>query len=81
MSTLKNSIPESARGPVGIGSLFFGLLGFTVGYIFTLLGIIFYYGLAPQTLPTTDSVIVLLLGFGFLGLGYAGLKGFMIFSY
>lgn len=81
MSALKSRIPQSARGPVGIGSLFLGLIGFTVGYILTLLGITFFYDLAPHQIPTLDSVIVFLLGVAFLGLGYAGLKGFMRFSY
>ncbi|MFB6234745.1 MAG: hypothetical protein ABEH81_16530 [Halopenitus sp.] len=81
MSALKTKIPKSARGPVGIGSLCLGLLGFTVGYVLTVLGITFFYDLAPHQIPALDSVIIFLLGIGFLGLGYAGLKGFMHFSY
>lgn len=81
MSAIKTKIPKSARGPVGVGSLCLGLLGFTVGYIFTVLGITFFYDLAPHQIPTLDSVIIFLLGIGFLALGYAGLKGFMHFSY
>lgn len=81
MSALKSRIPQSARGPVGVGSLLLGLVGFTVGYVLTLLGITFFYDLAPHTIPTLDSVIIVAIGVGLLGFGYAGIKGFMHFSY
>lgn len=81
MSALKSRIPQSARGPVGVGSLLIGVLGFSVGYVLFVLGVTFFYDLAPHQISTLDSVIIALLGIAFLGVGYAGIKGFMHFSY
>lgn len=81
MTALKESLPPAARGPVGVGSLVVGIFGFTVGYILFVLGIMLAYDLAPQEVSTLDGLLVLVLGAALIGLGYAGLKGFMYFSY
>ncbi|GAB3415749.1 hypothetical protein GCM10027435_12310 [Haloparvum alkalitolerans] len=81
MSTIKERLPASALQPVGIGSLLLGVAGLTIGYILLILGITFVYGLAPHELPLVDSLLVLATGLVSALLGYAGLKGFMHFSY
>lgn len=81
MSTLKEAVPSSVRGPVGIGSLIVGVFGLTIGYILFVLGVSLVYDLAPHTVSTTEGGMVVLTGIGLAVLGYAGLRGFMYFSY
>lgn len=81
MSTLKERLPASTLQPIGIGSLLVGVAGLTIGYVLLILGITFVYDLAPHELPLVDSLLVLVAGLVCAVLGYAGLKGFMHFSY
>lgn len=81
MVSLKERVPSSARGPVSVGSLLVGVAGFTVGYILLVLGISFIYDLAPHELPLFDGLVITGIGVALLVAGYAGLKGFMYFSY
>lgn len=81
MGRLKEHVPPGARGPVGVGSLLIGVLGFTIGYILVVLGIALVYDLAPHEVPTYDAVMVFLIGAVLVVSGYLGLKGFMYFSY
>ncbi|WP_049970840.1 hypothetical protein [Haladaptatus cibarius] len=81
---LKNSVPRSLRGPVGLLSIMVALLGIIVGYIYVLFGISLYFKLIPQmesTMSTGESLIVLVTGIAFFGLGYAGWRGFNYFAY
>ncbi|GAA0201280.1 hypothetical protein GCM10009000_014310 [Halobacterium noricense] len=60
------------------------LLGVIIGYIYVLFGISLYFKLIPQmesTMSTGESLIVLATGVAFIGLGYAGWRGFNYFAY
>lgn len=81
MSTLKERLPASTLQPIGIGSLLVGVAGLTIGYVLLILGVTFVYDLAPHELPLFDSLMVLVVGVVSSVVGYAGLKGFMHFSY
>ncbi|GAA5041217.1 hypothetical protein ACFFQF_01645 [Haladaptatus pallidirubidus] len=81
---LKNSVPRPLRGPVGLLSITVALLGVIIGYIYVLFGISLYFKLIPQmesTMSTGESLIVLATGVAFIGLGYAGWRGFNYFAY
>ncbi|SIR03276.1 hypothetical protein SAMN05421858_1185 [Haladaptatus litoreus] len=81
---LKNSVPRSLRGPVGLLSIVVALLGVIIGYIYVLFGISLYFKLIPQmesTMSTGESLIVLVTGIVFFVIGYAGWRGFNYFAY
>jgi TRAP-type C4-dicarboxylate transport system permease small subunit len=83
MVTLKERVPKSLRTPVSLLSILIGLVGLTVGYIFTLSGLAAYYKLLgiPGGISSIDSLIIFGAGIFLLGVAYMGFKGFMYFSY
>ncbi|WP_435153273.1 hypothetical protein [Haladaptatus sp. DFWS20] len=81
---LKNSVPKSLRGPVGLLSIVVALLSVVIGYIYLLFGLSLYFELIPQmksTMTTTESLIVIAGGVVFVLTGYAGWRGFNYFAY
>ncbi|WP_266076531.1 hypothetical protein [Haladaptatus caseinilyticus] len=81
---LKNRVPKSLRGPVGLLSIVVALLGVIIGYIYLLFGLSLYFKLVPQmesTMTTTESLVVIAGGVVFFGIGYAGWRGFNYFAY
>jgi len=85
MVTLKEQIPKPLRSPVSIGSYALGLLGSTLGWILTILGITLYFELygtqLNQQISDPESLLVSAVGLLCAGLGMMGLKGYMYFSY
>lgn len=85
MVTLKEQIPKPLRTPVSLGSYVLGLLGSTVGWILTILGITLYFELygtqLNQQISDPEAFVVMAVGLLCAGLGMMGLKGYMYFSY
>lgn len=83
MTTVKERVPKSLRGPVGIASLLTGIAGIAVGFVLTLLGITLYFDLhgLGEAITATESAVVTATGLAATGLGYLGWRGFMYFAY
>lgn len=82
MVTLKEQVPKPLRGPMGLVSLVVGVLGISVGYIITLLGLSLYFDLTlPNQISAGESLVVLAVGLVALAVGYFGWRGFMYFAY
>lgn len=81
--SVREQVPMSLRGPVGVTSLGLFVLGAAVGYILVLLGITLYFNLngIGSAFTSTESLIVVAVGLTSLGVGYVGWKGFNYFSY
>lgn len=80
---LKDHVPKQLRGPVGFGSLGVMILGLVVGYIFTMVGIILYFGMGDpaEALSTFQSLLISAVGIGCIALGWLGWKSFNYFAY
>lgn len=80
---LKDSVPEPLRGPVGFGSLAVMILGLVVGYIFTMLGVILYFGMGEpaEALSGGESLAISAIGLLCIGVGYLSWKSFNYFAY
>ncbi len=81
---LKNRVPKSFRGPIGLLSIIVALLGVIIGYIYLLFGLSLYFELIPQmddTMTSTESLIVIGTSIVFLLIGYSGWRGFNYFAY
>lgn len=83
MVTIRERVPESLRGPVSLVALAVGVLGITVGFIITVLGVTLYYDLngLGETITTIESLVVVVIGLAVLFVGYLGWRGFMHFAY
>jgi hypothetical protein len=82
--TLREQVPKPLRGPVGFASLGIMLLGVTVGYILTSVGITLYLNLHPiqqGAVSTGEGIAVTVLGVVTLAIGYLGWRGFNYFAY
>ena len=81
--TLKDSVPEELRGPVGFGSLGVMILGLVVGYIFTMIGIVLYFGNGDpaEALTAVESLLISAVGVLCIALGWLGWKSFNYFAY
>lgn len=80
---LKDQVPKTLRGPVGFGSLGVMILGLVVGYIFTMVGIILYFGMGDpaEALSAVESLLISGVGIGCIALGWLGWKSFNYFAY
>lgn len=81
--TLREQVPKPLRLPVGFASLGVMLVGLTVGYILTMLGITLYFdlnGLGEQ-ITNTEALTVTGMGLAAAIAGYFGWRGFNYFSY
>lgn len=80
---LKDQVPTYLRGPLGFGSLGVMIVGFVVGYIFTMVGITLYFemGQPAEALSTVESLAIAGVGILCLVSGYFGWKGFNYFAY
>lgn len=83
MATIRERVPQSLRGPVSIVALGIGMVGITVGFIITVLGVTLYYDLngLGEAITTTESLVVVAVGLLGLFVGYLGWRGFMYFAY
>jgi len=81
--SVREQVPKSLRGPVGLASLGVGVIFIVVGYIVGMLGLTLTIGLQGlgDALTTGDSLVVLAIGVGAIVVGYAGWRGFLYFSY
>lgn len=79
----RERVPQPLRGPVSLLSLGLGILGVSLGYILTILGITLYFDLngLDEAITTTESVSVIVAGLAILVVGYFGWRGFMYFAY
>lgn len=83
MVTIRERVPPIARGPVSVVSLGLGVIGITLGYVITLLGITLYFDLhsVDKSLTAIESMVVIVIGLAFFVIGYLGWRGFMYFAY
>jgi uncharacterized membrane protein len=82
--TLREQVPKPLRGPVGFASLGIMLLGVTVGYILTSVGITLYFDLHPieqGAVSAGEGIAVTAIGLVTLVVGYLGWRGFNYFAY
>lgn len=82
--TLREQVPKPLRGPVGFASLGIMMLGATIGYIITTVGITIYFGLSPlepSAVDTGESLAIIAIGLVTLAIGYLGWRGFNYFAY
>lgn len=82
--TLREQVPKPLRGPVGFASLGIMLIGVTIGYILTSVGLTLYLDLHPiekGAVSTTEGIVVTAIGAVLLGVGYLGWRGFTYFAY
>lgn len=82
MSTIRERVPPSLRDPLALASVGVLVLGLTVGYVLTVLGISVLLGLVlPAELSAVDGAIVVAVGLASTAVGYLGWRGFAYFSY
>lgn len=82
MVTLQQRVPDRLQLPVSFASLFLGISGITLGYVFTLTGIVLYFNLHPvaENLSVIESMTVFAVGLVVFAIGVAGWRGFMYFA-
>lgn len=79
----RERVPPQLRGPVSLLSIGLGILGITLGYVLTILGITLYFDLngLDEAITATESAVVIVAGLALLVVGYFGWRGFMYFAY
>ncbi|MFB6094614.1 MAG: hypothetical protein ABEJ77_06700 [Halanaeroarchaeum sp.] len=82
MVTLQQRVPDRLQLPASFASLFLGIAGITLGYVFTLTGIVLYFDLHPvaQHISVVESVTVFVVGLVVFAVGVVGWRGFMYFA-